>query len=168
MIKVLLRAFVVCVVVGLATSVARADEKDAAAAKAQELMDLVGMAAIAEQLVQSTSQQIIQLLATLNPGHEDTIRGLVEVHIMPEFRRRLPEFQGLSAELYARHFTAAELDEVIAFYRTPVGQKTIEKLPVITQESIRLGEAWGGAVALEAIQGLIPELQERGLKAPAI
>jgi hypothetical protein len=41
---------------------------------------------------------------------------------------RVNEIIDQVAALYARNFTAAELNEVVAFYRGPTGQKFIQKL----------------------------------------
>ncbi len=40
--------------------------------------------------------------------------------------------------------------------------------PKLIQDSLQLGEAWGGKVALEVLQKLEPELKKRGLKSPNI
>jgi hypothetical protein len=36
--------------------------------------------------------------------------------------------------IYARHFTAAELRELIAFYRTPTGAKALQQMPQVMGE----------------------------------
>ena len=36
--------------------------------------------------------------------------------------------------IYARHFSAAELQELIAFYRTPIGAKSLHEMPQATAE----------------------------------
>ncbi|QNA46612.1 DUF2059 domain-containing protein [Lacibacter sediminis] len=51
------------------------------------------------------------------------------------------------APVYAKHFTENEVKELIAFYKTPVGKKLVEKLPVISQESYGIGETWGKALS---------------------
>ena len=38
------------------------------------------------------------------------------------------------AELYDRHFTEQEIDDILNFYKTPVGKKIIEETPKITKE----------------------------------
>lgn len=38
--------------------------------------------------------------------------------------------------IYERHFSQAEVEEIIRFYRTPVGQKAIRELPAIASELI--------------------------------
>lgn len=43
-------------------------------------------------------------------------------------------------DLYMRTFTEAELRDLVAFYKTPTGRKSLETLPVLMQESARLGQ----------------------------
>jgi hypothetical protein len=47
--------------------------------------------------------------------------------------------------IYARHFTAVELREITAFYRTPTGAKALREMPAVTAESM---------------QAVMPRLQE--------
>lgn len=46
-------------------------------------------------------------------------------------------FQGVAA-IYENHFTAAELEELILFYESPLGRKTIAAQPTITQATAEL------------------------------
>ena len=42
--------------------------------------------------------------------------------------------------LYARHFTAAEIKQLAAFYKTPVGVKMIRTMPQVMNESMQAGQ----------------------------
>ena len=66
------------------------------------------------------------------------------------------------AVLYAKNFTADELREAVAFYRGPTGQKIVQKLPAITQESILIGQRWGQSIGGELHGRMIDELRKRG------
>ena len=68
------------------------------------------------------------------------------------------------AMIYARNFTADEMRRVTAFYREPVGQKFVEKMPVITQESMSAGQEFGRAIAVELQKRMVEELRKRGHK----
>jgi uncharacterized protein len=68
------------------------------------------------------------------------------------------------AMIYARNFTADEMRRVTAFYREAVGQKFVEKMPVITQEGMSAGQEFGRAVAVELQKRMIEELRKRGHK----
>jgi hypothetical protein len=40
--------------------------------------------------------------------------------------------------IYARHFTAGELRDILAFYQTPSGKKALETMPKVTAESMAM------------------------------
>jgi hypothetical protein len=66
--------------------------------------------------------------------------------------------------LYARSFTVAELNDLTAFYRAPTGQKFLEKLPAITQDSMAIGQKFGQAIAADLQTRMAEELRKRGHK----
>jgi uncharacterized protein len=66
--------------------------------------------------------------------------------------------------VYARNFTAGEMQQLIAFYRAPVGQKFLEKMPSVMQESMAVGQKFGQSVAVELRARVIEELRKRGHK----
>jgi len=43
-------------------------------------------------------------------------------------------------DLYMRTFTESELRDLVAFYRTPTGRKSLEKMPALMQEGVKIGE----------------------------
>ncbi len=45
-------------------------------------------------------------------------------------------------ELYVKEFTEAELKELNAFYRTPIGSKAISKIPAIMQQGSIIGQQY--------------------------
>ena len=63
-----------------------------------------------------------------------------ELHV--EASRTMREFGQESMKdvpgLYARHFSSAEMREMIAFYRTPLGQRALEVLPQIAVETMQM------------------------------
>lgn len=73
----------------------------------------------------------------------------VETDFWDEFMKEAQtgDLISMIVPVYAKHFTESEIKELIAFYKTPIGKKLVEKLPVITQESYGIGEAWGKALS---------------------
>ncbi|MGD1979713.1 MAG: DUF2059 domain-containing protein [Akkermansiaceae bacterium] len=49
-----------------------------------------------------------------------------------------PELTAKTIELYNKNFTPDELEELIAFYQTPLGRKTLVTLPEIMGESMKM------------------------------
>jgi hypothetical protein len=68
------------------------------------------------------------------------------------------------ATVYATNFTASELREIEAFYRQPVGQKMLEKLPVISQQALAVGQEIGRKAAEDLRQRLTEALRQKGHK----
>ena len=55
--------------------------------------------------------------------------------------------------LYARHFTVAELHQIAAFYRTPVGTKLLTTMPQLMQETMQISQR----VILPRISALVKQ-----------
>jgi hypothetical protein len=60
--------------------------------------------------------------------------------------------------VYDRNFTAEEIEGMIVFYSSPLGQKVLAKLPVVMQESMQIGQDWGQELAKKVFQ----KLQQKG------
>ncbi|SHN38462.1 hypothetical protein SAMN05192549_109130 [Duganella sacchari] len=50
------------------------------------------------------------------------------------------EIMAETVPLYARNFSAAELKQITAFYRTPVGAKMLSSMPKLMGEGMQLGQ----------------------------
>jgi uncharacterized protein len=66
--------------------------------------------------------------------------------------QRLDELANAMATIYARTFTADELHDIAAFYRSPTGQKFIARQQSIVQQSMALGQQFGREVANDVQQ----------------
>ena len=75
---------------------------------------------------------------------------------------RMDEFADAMTLVYARNFTVAELQQIQAFYQTPAGRKLLERMPVVAQESMALGQKVGQAIAKDMQDRIIQELRKRG------
>lgn len=73
------------------------------------------------------------------------------------------EAQGLLVQLYDRHFSLAELRAITEFYRTPVGQQIVEKMPALMQEVGKVSQQWADVKVEAVIRGL----DERGYQPSA-
>jgi hypothetical protein len=59
--------------------------------------------------------------------------------------------------LYSKYFTNEEIKQMIAFYQTPLGQKTLSVMPQLSSESAAIGLRYGKDAAARAIQKLEAE-----------
>ena len=60
--------------------------------------------------------------------------------------------------VYDKHFSDAELQQIIAFYQSPVGKKMNDATTKIQEESYAAGKEWG----TQAAQKIVARLQEKG------
>ena len=110
----------------------------------RKLMEMIGTADLGVQVSQ-------QLLGQIRPAFPQ-----VPDSLWAEFAESLDpaELTGLAIPIYDRHFTMEELQALIDFYTTPVGQQVVKKLPLVAQESNAIGQQWGETKALEIMQRL--------------
>lgn len=85
----------------------------------------------------------------------------VENAFWNEFKKEIiaEDLVNLIIPIYDKHFTENEIDELIAFYNTPIGKKMISTLPTITQESMLAGQNWGKLIG----EKVIKSLREKGI-----
>jgi hypothetical protein len=80
--------------------------------------------------------------------------------VPPEFWDKMQEqlnpedLLELVVPIYDKHFTEEDIQGMIAFYRSPVGQKLTSELPQITTESMSAGQEWGRALAQHVTEQL--------------
>jgi hypothetical protein len=167
------RGLPVAVLFGLLLGVphlARADDQPGANAidKAKEMLAVTQQVKAMDAMLGPVSQTMEDLIERANPGREKEVRDFMLKYYIPEVRERLPELSDLLAEEWARYFTAEEIDRLIAFYRSDVGQKLIVLQPKLMQDAFQLGGAWGQRVAREVFRKVQPALEKQGLKSPNI
>lgn len=66
------------------------------------------------------------------------------------------------AEIYATNFTEQELRDLIAFYKTPLGQKFLEMEPKSIAGSIAFMNDWANAFSNEVAAKFRSEMRARG------
>lgn len=54
--------------------------------------------------------------------------------------------------IYKKTFTQKEVDDLVAFYQSPSGQAVVQKMPLVMQQSMALGES--------KIQTIIPQMTQ--------
>lgn len=137
----------------IAQEEAEAKQSNAAAEATKELLDSLNMETILEQSIEVSLDSQMDQFSQMGISEE----GVKELKAeMLKFMREVMAYEGLEPDLiriYSEAFTADELKELTAFYRTPTGQKTLELMPSLMAEGMQLGQA--------RVQARIGELQER-------
>ena len=67
------------------------------------------------------------------------------------------ELEAQIGEVYKKHFTSAEIKQLIAFYESPIGMKLVSQQPQIQAESYQLGSEWGRKLG----EKVVKKMQEK-------
>jgi hypothetical protein len=126
----------------------------------KRLMEMTGSVNVAKQFAAAISQQMFRTLKAARPDIPDRALTIIDRELLALFSERLAAPGGLVDQVipvYDKYFTHAEIQELIAFYQTPVGRKAILVLPKVVNDSMLAGQRWG--------QSLNPEIQKRVMEA---
>jgi uncharacterized protein len=139
---------------------APAQTPDAVAA-AKELMVTMKSADQFKAIMPSLMKALKPAIVQNRPEVERDYDALVPM-MLEAMNSRVEEILDTVAGVYARNFTAAELNEVVAFYRGPTGQKFVQRLPTVMQESLVVGQRFGQTIGTELQKRMIEELRKKG------
>jgi uncharacterized protein len=137
-----------------------------ALAKAKELLQVSNLIAMRDQMVALVEAQIGALVRDANPGQDDKVDHAVADLIRPALKRRIPEYLDLAAGVYADHFTRAELEQLVSFYRSPLGQKLMREQVELVPDITKMSKAWINRVGNDVLKETAADFVKRGLKAP--
>ena len=69
--------------------------------------------------------------------------------------KEVPAFADSIAVLYAGKFSLRELQELTAFYSSPIGRRLVEVQPLLVTESSAIGQRWGAKLGEQIAKELV-------------
>lgn len=127
-----------------ATTIGFSQTSESKTAAIHELLELTGSAKMGVQVGQA-------VLDNIKRSQPD---------VSEEFWQEISkEFNGenlteLIVPIYDTNYTESEINGLIAFYKTTLGQKVISTLPTIVNESMEAGRQWGQQLSFKIYQKL--------------
>lgn len=118
----------------------------------EELLELTDADSLSTQVMEQLVGQFRQLAPEVPDIWWD---GFIEKALESDIN-------SLLVPIYQRNYSAEEIEGLIAFYQSPVGQSVLAKTTIVTQESIEVGQAWG----IELAEELLAELEADGYEFP--
>ena len=113
-------------------------------ALALELMLLSGGEGVAEGTVMMLAQQMRPAYPLVPEDTWNEVFSAIDLN----------EVRGILAKVYTKHFTRDELTQLIAFYKSPVGKRLTEVLPLVMQDSMAAGQEWNIRMANQIMEAL--------------
>jgi len=152
-----LKIFTVALIVFMAGfSPVRADE----AAKQKlviEMFKVLKYDRIADQVAAAVGKQIKAAIQKKNPAVGKKVLDVVSEVARETFAGLTPQLAEYTAGFMVRNFTAQELAALVAFYKTPAGQKSVTVIPKMTQEMM----VWIGPVTRGLQADMLSRLKAR-------
>lgn len=144
------------------STVAGAQQPSVAALQtAQEIIKVTGATGLFVPLIPGVIEQAKNLFLQQNPALSKDLNEIV-LQMRTDLAPRFEELTSEVARLYAIHFTEAELKEVLAFYKTPVGMKLITEQPRVGEEGLKFAQDWANQLSDQVISKMRDELKKRG------
>lgn len=129
--------------------------------------------------VDSSKIALIHRLLELSEATELTVQAIEEAmpsqralnpQIPKEFwdefavrvRRETPQLLQMFVPIYDAKFTTVQLQELVAFYESPLGRHLLQVQPAILAETMQAGRQWGARMGGE----IAAELARRGIRMP--
>eukprot|EP00439_Symbiodinium_sp_Y106_P088101 s1_g637.t1 len=128
------------------------------------LTEAMGLADLTVQMADGFMKGFHANMRKQNPEVSEKAITIVSEEILAAFTEGTPALMEIYVEIYDRHYTLDEIRELERFYATPVGQKSIQLLPVITQEGMEAGQAWALAMIPEVMPRIEQRLRREGLQ----
>ncbi|SFE69452.1 hypothetical protein SAMN02799615_01547 [Dyella marensis] len=114
----------------------------------RQLMEVVG---VGKMLSQMNNQAVTVMQQSLPCIPASYWQGYMDANGTQQFIGRL-------VPIYQRHFSADEIDGMLKFYRSPLGQKVITEMPTTMGEANQAGLQW----SKERSDQMIAELKQKG------
>ncbi|HEX9469894.1 MAG TPA: DUF2059 domain-containing protein [Bradyrhizobium sp.] len=137
------------------------DASPAAIAAAKEILTMKNASAMYSAAVPNIVQQTKDQLMQSNLNYQKDLNE-VAVIVAQKFAGREKEIGDGMAKVYASEFTEQELKDLVAFYKSPLGQKLLMSEPRAIQFSMSYMNQWAQQFA-ETVNGEFrAEMRKRG------
>ena len=133
----------------------------AAIALAREIITLKGSTSMIDPIVTGVIEKIKYMHLQTNPMLSKPLNE-VAAQLSKEFAQVTADLKSDVASIYASRFTEAELKLILAFYKTPAGQKVIKEEPVVFDVIVQQLKVWQERFGEEVLARFRAEMKKRG------
>lgn len=128
-----------------------------------QFIDVMGIDENLQPIVSAVNQHLLPIIKQANPGLSDETLKIVMTEFENLIIEEVPVLEAGWVEIYKQAFTPDEVRELIEFYRTPVGAKSVRVIPVIFQQGMQLGQAWAQQAVPKVVERLKAKMQDQGI-----
>ena len=133
----------------------------AATATAKELINVTGANGLFNPLIAGVIEQAKILYLQQNPALAKDLNEIA-ANLRTEMTPRMSELADEVARLYTADFSEQELKDILAFYKSPAGQKLLAQQPKVIDASMKFAQTWANKLSDEVVAKMRDELKKRG------
>lgn len=142
---------------------------EAKKSRIRELMEITGALSIGQMLSEAFTSQMTEGMRRANPNLPEKAFTILAEEVSSSIEEELVvkgTLFELTYPIYHRHMSQEDIEGLIAFYKTPLGRKTVAVLPQLTRESMQVGQHWGASLGPIIEQRVRKRFQEEGITIP--
>jgi hypothetical protein len=133
----------------------------AALLTANEIVATTGAAGLFTPLIAGVVEQAKVLFLQQDPSLAGDL-NVIAAKMRQDLAPRMSELTGEVAKLYTQRFTEQELKDILAFYKSPVGQKLVVEQPKIADGSLKFAQDWANKLSDQVVEQMRAELKKKG------
>lgn len=130
---------------------------------AREVIQLTGMSNSFDSLYAEFGERTRQIVGVTRPELTKDMNEVI-TSLKPEADRRRDEMILTAADIFARHMSEADLREIAAFFKSPVGQRYNAARPVAIDAIFSVLQTWTMQSSNALFQLFTEEMAKRGHK----
>ena len=111
------------------------------------LLKMTGTDKLAEQVMDAMIPQFRQLVPEIPTAFWDRFREKLDVE----------DLLDACIPAYDRYYSHEEIKQLIEFYKTPLGKRVVEITPLLTQDTMAIGQKWGEKLGQDIVNELVKE-----------
>jgi uncharacterized protein len=151
-----------CLIAAAAHAQAPAPAPSAGAvAAARELIVVKGGAAMFEPVIPGVIETAKNSLVPTNPNLTKELND-VAAQLRKDYDNKKAELVYEVALIYAKHFTEQELKELVAFYKSPLGQKMLKEEPLALDQGMKRAQDWSQDFSEAVLVRIRSEMAKKG------
>ena len=132
-----------------------------AVAAARELIVVKGGAAMFDPVIPGVIETAKNSLVPTNPNLTKELND-VAAQLRKDYDSKRAELVYEVALIYAKHFTEQELKDLVAFYKSPLGQKMLKEEPLALDQGMKRAQDWSQEFSEAVLMRIRTEMAKKG------
>jgi uncharacterized protein len=128
-------------------------------AQAKELIQVSGAEALLVS-ADAMSDMMVEQVQKNVPGIDSEAIETLKKIVHEEYAKSAPQMLEDAGRIYARHFSEAEMNDMIAFYKTATGKRLVAETPALMRECAQASAELSSRI----VQRFVAYAQERASK----